>query len=171
MKDKMTRQFTVMASEQATLLIFNVLDLNKMQVEFLELYESLFKESFSRIEQMLEIKLKSIKKCQKTQLLNPMEKTQIIKRFQDKADSNKKSKYNIKCYKFNNLTIEREEERQESDNSDFSSFSDDSEDQKPQPKKAGAKGVAKSMILGGETSQSSRKPFDLKSLMGSGLNY
>lgn len=68
MKFKMSRQFTVLASEQATLLIFNVLDLNKMQVEFLELYESLFKESFSRIEQMLEIKLKSIKKCQKTQL-------------------------------------------------------------------------------------------------------
>lgn len=60
-----------------------------------------------------------------------MEKTQVIKRFQDKADSNKKSKYNIKCYKFNNLTNEREEERQESDDSDFSSFSDDSEDQKP----------------------------------------
>ena len=92
---------------------------------------------------------------------------QVIKRFQDKADSNKKSKYNIKCYKFNNLTIEREE-RQESDDSDFSSFSDDSEDQKPQPKKAGAKGIAKSMILGGETSQSSRKPLDLKSLMGLG---
>jgi hypothetical protein len=41
-KDKMIRQFTLMVTEKATLLLFSVHDLNKMQVEFLELYESLF---------------------------------------------------------------------------------------------------------------------------------
>jgi CRP-like cAMP-binding protein len=76
-KDIMTRQFTIMASEQATLLVFSVIELNKMQVEFLELYESLFKESYNRLEQILAIKLKSIKQCQKKR----DNKTQLIKKY------------------------------------------------------------------------------------------
>ena len=63
-KDKMIRQFTIISSEQSTLLLFSVHDLNKMQVEFLELYESLFKESYIRLESILLIKLKSMNKCQ-----------------------------------------------------------------------------------------------------------
>ena len=63
-KDKMKRQFTVMAFQQCELLSFSINDLNRMKAEFLDAYEDLFNDAYQRLFRALKIKLSAMKHCQ-----------------------------------------------------------------------------------------------------------
>ena len=53
-----------MAQQNVELLSFSIADLNKMKMEFLEAYNSLFNDSYKRLDRALKIKLKAMKYCQ-----------------------------------------------------------------------------------------------------------
>jgi CRP-like cAMP-binding protein len=59
-KDQLQRQFTVMAMCKCD----TISDLYRMKQEFLEAYEKLFNDSYSRLRRALTLKLKAMKICQ-----------------------------------------------------------------------------------------------------------
>ena len=63
-KDLLTRQFTVMALVESEVMVFTINDLVRMRQEFLEVYESLFFDSFNILRKTLMLKLKAMKVCQ-----------------------------------------------------------------------------------------------------------
>lgn len=62
-KDKLKRQFTIMAEDTSTLLTLSVNDINRMRLEFLEAYQKLLEKSLSRLESALVIKLECFAHC------------------------------------------------------------------------------------------------------------
>ena len=60
-KESLKRQFTVMSSTQCELLMLNLTDLNRMRMEFVEAYESLYDCAYARLDRALNIKVKAIK--------------------------------------------------------------------------------------------------------------
>jgi hypothetical protein len=66
-KDKLIRQFTVIGDDEqnskSTIMMLCINDLNRMQVEFSEVYENMFDESYKRLEVALKEKLNAMQDC------------------------------------------------------------------------------------------------------------
>lgn len=63
-KDKLTRQFTVMADQNSELLSLSIVDLHKMQLEYSESYQKLIDTGYMRLEYALLIKFECVNECQ-----------------------------------------------------------------------------------------------------------
>ena len=61
--EKMKRQFTVRCQTECELLTIGVKDIERMNCEFHDAYEALFKNQIVRLSNILKIKLRAIKQC------------------------------------------------------------------------------------------------------------
>jgi nanoRNase/pAp phosphatase (c-di-AMP/oligoRNAs hydrolase) len=52
-------------SSKSTIMMLSINDLNRMQVEFSEVYENMFDESYKRLEVALKEKLNAMQECSK----------------------------------------------------------------------------------------------------------
>ena len=64
----MIRQCTIASDVKSTLLLLSIIDLNRMQMEFLEVYEKMIQDGYVVLECSLKYKLKAIKECQNQQI-------------------------------------------------------------------------------------------------------
>jgi hypothetical protein len=67
-KERLTRAFTVVGAEndgKSQIMCRDIQDLYRMQVEFSDVYESMFNECYSRLEKALNHKLQAMKTCHK----------------------------------------------------------------------------------------------------------
>jgi len=62
-KDVLQRQFTVMSLKDSEVMCLTVQDLNRMKQEFLEVYQKLFADAYTRLRRALTFKLKAMKIC------------------------------------------------------------------------------------------------------------
>ena len=65
-KEKLVRSFTVIGDDmlgKSTIMLLSATDLNRMQVEFQDVYANMFDESYKRLEAALNEKLKAMKTC------------------------------------------------------------------------------------------------------------
>lgn len=62
-KDKLIRQFTVVGENTSTLLTLSIHDLNKMQLEFVEAYNSMMDAAYARLEVALFLKMECMNYC------------------------------------------------------------------------------------------------------------
>ena len=65
-KDLLQRQFTVMALCESESRCLMISDLNRMKQEFLEAYEKLFNDAYTRLRRALQLKLKAMNICDAT---------------------------------------------------------------------------------------------------------
>ena len=65
MKHSLKRQFTTMSNTNCELLSFSIHDLSRMQFEFIEAYDKMFGDGFNSLYKCLQIKMDSMKHCQK----------------------------------------------------------------------------------------------------------
>lgn len=63
-KERLIRQFTVMASRNTELLTLSIVDLHRMQLEFIEAYAKFIDTGYMRLEYALLVKLECISHCQ-----------------------------------------------------------------------------------------------------------
>ena len=62
-KNSMLCQFTTQAKEDIEIQIFKLEDIQKMQCDFLECYDSLFKDALQNFKKQCQIKKNAIKEC------------------------------------------------------------------------------------------------------------
>lgn len=64
-KQTLTRKFTVQALLDCELLILLMEDMDKMKIEFPEIFEEFFMNSYRRLRKELELKIQAILLCEK----------------------------------------------------------------------------------------------------------
>ena len=64
-KEKLKRHFTIVSDEPSHLLTLSIESLNRMKFDFLDTYETFFKDGLSRLKKTFAIKVITAQKCQK----------------------------------------------------------------------------------------------------------
>lgn len=90
-KEKLVRSFTVIGDDmlgKSTIMLLSATDLNRMQVEFQDVYANMFDESYKRLEAALNEKLKAMKTCQKQ-----MQKIYLKENYEENKNLTKMKKH------------------------------------------------------------------------------
>ena len=78
-KQALTRKFTVQALIDCEVLILLIEDMDKMKIEFPDIFEEFFMNSYRRLKKELEIKIKAIQLCEKTTKSSNVQSRNVMK--------------------------------------------------------------------------------------------